>query len=240
MTELNLTKRRKPNARPAAAAPEVVGMTPGELRQRERDGGTRNPPITDAMMARIERLFAEELRKADRRRAREEHDASPSRSAATLETWERNVRRKGSPLDRMLRLGKITQDEHNAACEIASIVEMIESDVQPRTSSFEMPVDNPASGRNVLVEGLLRVRLEVAYRAWSKTLPVPRRMIIDMIVSDNVPYVRLARRYRMHWRTARKRLLTALRIWPGFVSVARAEIDRERLDEIHEQIERIV
>lgn len=216
-----------------------------ERRRRELDGGTRNPPITDALLARIERLYAAELRAeasriklAERQREREIHAQSPSRSEATLETWERAARLRQSPLVRMYKLGKISMDDLESARQIAAIVEMIESDVRPATSNFEMPVDNAGSARNVLVEGLLRVRLEVAYRAWSKTLPVPRRMIVDMIVSDNVPYVRLARRYRMHWRTARKRLLTALRIWPGFVMVAREDIDRDRLNEIHDNLER--
>lgn len=215
------------------------------LPRRAGGQGARNAPLDDATLARIERLYAAELRSqadkvraAERRREQTYHDGSPSRSAATLETWERAVRQRQSPLVRMFKLGKISMDDLEAARQIAAIVEMIESDVMPGTSNFEMPVDNAGAGRNALVEGLMRVRLEVAYRAWSKTLPAPRRMIVDLIVYDNVSYVRTAARYRLHWRTARKRLLTALRIWHGFVAVARSEIDRERLDAIHETIER--
>lgn len=127
------------------------------------------------------------------------HDAIPERQ------------REGS-LARMAMLGTINADELAAACEIIDIARMIERGVSMRGTSLEARVDNSGSGRDQLVEGLNRIRSEVAYTAWRQHIPMPRAMILDMIVRDK-PYVAAARAYGVNYRTARKRLITALRMW---------------------------
>jgi len=175
--------------------------------------------------------------------------ASKARREALAEKWrpwegtpETNERiaqvpehRRQSPLARMARLGKITADELADANEIASIVEMIERGVSVRSASLEARVDFAGSGRDALVESLGRIRMEIAYTAWRKAIPDPKRMIIDML-TGNVGYVDLARIHGMHWRTARKKLMTAIRIWPRFKYEARQSVDAETVQETYSRL----
>lgn len=157
----------------------------------------------------------------------------------TPETHERIAivpeRRRQSALSRMVKLGKITADELAAAQQIAQVVEMIERGVSVRSASLEARVDNSGSSRDALVESLGRIRAEVAYRAWREAIPMPRRMIIDLIVTD-VSYVRLAKSYNLHWQTARKRLITALRMWPSFQIQARQSVTKDTVHEVYSKL----
>lgn len=199
---------------------------PGDFRQ--------NKPVTDELLASLERRYAASIRKAQRDAARADLLAKwRYKNEGTAETHEAidrvPSRRRQSPLDRMFKLGKLSADELAAANEIAAVVEMIERAVTVRCASLETRVDCSGSGTDVLAESLGRVRLEIAYRVWRDRIPAPRRMIIDMLTS-NQPYVALARRYRTNWRTARKRLLTALRIWPEVRLVSRYMVKAEDLN----------
>lgn len=144
-------------------------------------------------------------------------------------------RRRQSSIDRMHTLGKITADELAAAHEIASVVEMIERSVSVRCASLEARVDFAGSGRDALIESLGRVRMEVAYRAWREAIPVPRRMIIDMVLSDR-SYVALSRHYKLNWRTARKRLVSALRLWQDCKEAARDNVRREDMGLVYARL----
>jgi hypothetical protein len=140
--------------------------------------------------------------------------------------------RRQEPLSRMAKLGTISPDELAAAHEISSIVEMIERTVGMGSASLEARVDYQSSARDALIESLGRIRAEVAYRAWRESIPVPRRMILDMLLT-NVPYVRLASNYGLHWRTARKRLISALRMWPSFKIAARHECGKSEVLDLY-------
>jgi len=153
------------------------------------------------------------------------------KNEGTAQTHAHASRVKQSALSRMVRLGKASADELAAAIEIAEVIEMLEAGVTMRTAQLER-VDNMGAGRDALVEGLKRVRMEVAYGLWRDSLPVPKRLIIDMVI-DARSYVSLAKTHGLHWRTARKRFLRALQDWPRFVAEARRQVSREDLNAAH-------
>lgn len=218
---------RPPSRRVGPPAPDSVGeAAASKARPSDRS--------IEEIAERLERRNLAALREAEAEAARAEVHARWSHKwEGTPETHERfnaapdRMRRVGhSAIHRMHALGKISSDELAAAEEIASVVEMIERAVSVRSGSLEARVDCAGSARDQLIESLGRVRLELTYRAWRKCIPNPKRMIIDM-VTTNVPYVRLAASHGMHWRTARKRLITALRMWPQFKDDVRHFVDRD-------------
>ncbi len=158
------------------------------------------------------------------------------KNEGTPQTHARAAKLRQSAISRMVKLGKLSVDDFANAVEIAEVVEMLESGVAMRTATLER-VDCSGSGRDALVEGLRRVRAEVAYTLWRDAIPTPKRMILDMICAQNVTYVALAASYGMHWRTARKRLVRALRAWPAAKDAARQSVSRDDLNEIHAQLE---
>lgn len=196
-------------------------------------------PITDEL---IERLVKRDLHRQEHLIALAEQNnlqARWSHKQGTPETHERLSKRPSrqhqSPLVRMFRLGKIEIDDLVAAEQIAQVVEMIESGVSVRTSKFEDMVDCAGSAHNPLVEGLMRIRAEVAYTEWRERLHHPKRMVIDMIVSD-VPFVQQAHRYGMQWRTARKRLISALRIWRECLERAVKSVDIDDIQAVYRRM----
>lgn len=210
------------------------------LRRFQRSGlvqpSARNQPVTEEMLTRLERRVESYLRRAERE---QQHEALKARwnykNEGTPETHEHASKIRQSALSRMHALGKISADDWAAAQEIAAVVEGIERQVGVRSASLEARVDHSGSGRDALVESLGRVRKEVAYRAWRMAIPHPKRMVLDMIVEDK-GYVAVARRYRMHWRTARKILISALRMWPTFHEIATRDVDREDLRALYRRL----
>ena len=188
---------------------------------------------------------ADRLAAALRRREEAEwrHEAMIARwrhkNEGTSETHEKvnalPERRRQSPLHRMERLGKISADERAAAEEIASVAERVRRAGSIRSASLETRVDFANSGRDQLVESLGRIRLEVAYRAWREAIPQPRAMVLDMIMT-NQSFVQLARAHGMQWRTARKRLIAALRMWPQMAAAARRDVDREDVEAVYARL----
>jgi hypothetical protein len=145
------------------------------------------------------------------------------------------TRRREWPLHRMFVLGKVSADEKAAGEQIAAIYEMIQRDVSVRSSSIEARVDNSGSARDVLIESLGRIRMEVAYRAWRSAIPKPAGMILAMITT-NQSYVAVAKRYRLNFKTARKRLLSALRMWPEFRILAKYQAEEADVNEIYSKL----
>lgn len=120
--------------------------------------------------------------------------------------------RHASSLRAMCDREQITSAQYQAALEIAFIAEMIERSVSVRGASLEARVDHSGSARNALIERLGSIRAEKAYTDWRQSLPMPKRMVIDMVIED-VSLVAIARRYRVGWVKARKYLLAALDRW---------------------------
>jgi hypothetical protein len=217
VTEDRLAMLRASAARRLAALPQRDGL----------------PDAADRLAAALQR----------REEAERRHEAMIARwrhkNEGTPETHEKAnalpERRRQSPLHRMERLGKISADERAAAEEIAGVAERIRRAGSIRSASLETRIDFANSGRDQLVESLGRIRLEVAYRAWREAIPQPRTMVLDMIMT-NQSFVQLARAHGMQWRTARKRLITALRMWPEMAAAARRDVDREGVEAVYARL----
>jgi hypothetical protein len=120
--------------------------------------------------------------------------------------------RQQSSLRKLLDDDQIDEDQFFAALEIASVIEKLERNASVRCASLEARVDCSGSGTNVLVERLYHVRLERAYSTWRAKLPMPRRMILDMIVKDRALKA-TARVHNMGWPRAKRLLGNALHEW---------------------------
>lgn len=129
------------------------------------------------------------------------------RSQATVKR-----RKSSSGLIRLYENGHITAEQFAAALKIASIIESIEKVTSIRSASLEARVDYSASAKDVLIENISSVRDEMAYSIWRAKLPMPKRMVIDMLVFDR-PLAATARVYKVSWVKARCVLRDALDCW---------------------------
>ena len=102
---------------------------------------------------------------------------------------------------------------------------------------MEARVDCSSSGGDSLVESLSDVRLERAYSAWRNTLPIPRRMIIDMVTRDH-RLKAIAARYNMGWPRASRLLRNALEDWADIYARAMRAIDQDDVDDMHRSLGR--
>jgi hypothetical protein len=100
---------------------------------------------------------------------------------------------------------------------------------------MQMRIDCSASSRNVLVESLYHVRLEVAYSLWRKSLPQPAGLVLQMICST-YSYSAVAKQYNMHFRHARKALMTALRQWQGIWYDTCKSVDRDDVERVYTRL----
>jgi len=132
--------------------------------------------------------------------------------------------RQQSALALMHDRGAISTAQFEAAGQIARIAESIERAVSLRGSRLEPRVDCGGSGRDMLTERLAQVRLEMTYNRWRDRLPMPRRMVIDMVIGDR-DLVGTARAHHVPWREARRRLLGALELWLELRDAVWREID---------------
>lgn len=155
------------------------------------------------------------------------------KNEGTPETHEYASKTRQGALSRLYLAGHISGDQLGWACEIASVAEMIERDVDVRVQSYEMRVDCSGSGRDSLIEVIVRVRREVAYGWWRERLPSPKRAILDMLVGETASYSTTALRYGMGKERARKLLISAIDLWPEAMRYAEAEVDDATLAAAH-------
>lgn len=137
--------------------------------------------------------------------------------------------RQASSLLHLLDNGQLNAGQYFSALQIASVAEQIERAVAVKCASLEARVDHANSGRDVLVERIGAVRLERAYTEWRQRLPMPRRMVIDMVLTDRTLKATAAR-YRMGWPRAKARLADALDLWAELIGKAMREIEQVDLD----------
>lgn len=145
-------------------------------------------------------------------------------------TVKRN--RMTNPMLALYERGSITEEQFEASVEIARVAEIIAQAVGMRSASLEARVDNSGSAKDLLIEHIGRVRLEATYSEWRQTLPMPRRMVIDIVVgytSINVA----ARRYRMRKPKVTKFVERALGHWVELRSKKDAEIDEQEVAAAH-------
>jgi len=143
--------------------------------------------------------------------------------------------RQVSSLVRLYENGTITADQLNAAHRISVIAEMIERQVGYRSPSYSAQVDNSGSGRDVLVEYVGRVRDEMAYTEWSKRLPMPRRLSLDLVLGIR-PIAATARVYRMRYAKAQERLIDALDLWLRLRAEYARKVDEDDIAKAHARL----
>lgn len=149
----------------------------------------------------------------------------------TPETHARAARVNQGALARLHLKGDIDADQLAWSAEIARVHAQIVRDAVPATVSLETRVDQSRSGDGSFFEALGRVRAEIAYTAWRKSLP-RAGVVLAMIVEDVAVSV-AARRFGMRTATAKAQLVTALDRWPQYLAQARRAVDAGDLAAAH-------
>lgn len=144
--------------------------------------------------------------------------------------------RTSSALAIMHERGAITPAQFFAAAQIAMTAELIERAVCVKCASLEARVDQSGSARDHSIERLGIVRREQTYTRWRLTLPSPKRLVIDMVVSER-PLVATARVYRVPWRKARMLLVDALDRWIEIERRVARDLDQDDLDRANRRLE---
>ena len=188
--------------------------------------------------SRLERL-------KDEQRRRGEDTVTPEARGHGLEPatvkdddgrqWQSYRRKSRSALAYMRERGNLTDDQFYSAQRIAEIAEMLERSVALGCASLEARVDCSGSARDAVNESLYRVRAEGAYTAWRAKLPLPRRMVIDMVTQD-AGLKAIAAQHNMGWPRAQEILKVALDSWPEIFARFVKRIDQEDLDRQHARL----
>lgn len=200
----------------------------------------RVPDVIARMEARERAAAAAAPVLAVERRARRQRVVSLSawshKNEGTCETHANAAKTRQGALARLFESGAIDREQLEWAAEISAVAESIERDVSVRTASMEARVD--ASGRFgvALIEGVRWVRLQMAYTRWRLFLPMPKRLVLDMIVGDPIGFTVAARRYGVHNRRAKKLLIQAIDRWPDCVEWACNQVDRDDIAALCEQL----
>ncbi len=221
-----IAARHKAPARRAPAPQEAPGKLPGETHREWQDR-------LDAA-ALIRRRPGEPLLPAEA----EAHGIYDNRMVVHIETGtcvQTKRNRQQSALALMHERGAIAPAQFEAALQIARIAESIERAVSLRGSRLEPRVDFGGSARDMLTERLSQVRLEVTYNRWRDRLPMPRRMVIDMVIGDR-DLVGTARLHNLPWREARRRLIAALDLWLELRDAVWREVDGESAGRVYRRL----
>ena len=195
--------RRKTTARQGLAPQDSLGKWPGETHREWQDR------VDTADMVR--RRPGEPLMPVEA----EAHGDYADTLVTHVETNTRartKRNRQQSALALMHERGTISPAQFEAAGQIARMAESIERAVSLRGARLEPRVDCGGSARDMLAERLSHVRMEMTYDRWRERLPMPRRMVIDMVIGDR-ELVATARAHNVPWREARRRLIAALEMW---------------------------
>lgn len=164
----------------------------------------------------------------------EQHGSFESVFMPAANGQQAKVRRRKSTsgLYRMWEKGSITAEQLDASTDIALVAERIERAVSIRCASLEARVDNSGSARDILAERLNHVRAEATYTRWRNRLPTPKRMILDMVLTDRDLFI-TARVYSMGWPKARRLLIRALDNWIDIKAKVWKDIDERDVTPIH-------
>jgi len=151
------------------------------------------------------------------------------KNVGTPETHEHAASTHQGALAQLHANGTIDSEQLEWAAQIANVHRSIESDVAVAIASLEARVDQSARAPAV-AERIHRVRMHAAYGIWRKMLPMPKRLVLDMIVGDAIGYSVAATRYRVHKRKARRLLIEAVQRWPLCVAHAFSAVDQADVD----------
>lgn len=151
----------------------------------------------------------------------------------TPETHEKASKTRQGNIASLFENGHIGKEELAAAEAIYAAWEIIARDVSIRGVSYSPRIDNQSSARDVLVEGIRRIRMEVAYSFWRKNIPQPQAMILDMLTGDRISYSTAAKRYGMHKRKTLPLLLSSISLWMEAEERARKSVDEADVAAAH-------
>ena len=152
----------------------------------------------------------------------------------TLARTKRNM--ATSPFADLFFRGVIDKDQYGASVEIVAAAEIVMRDAGMRGSNYEARVDGSGSARDALVEHIAHVRLSVAYTRWRNRLPMPKRMILDMLLEPGSLKAK-ARKYKLGWPRARMLLLKALDNWIDVREAVARSIDEQDVEGAHKRID---
>lgn len=223
---VRIAARHKAPVRNAVGPLETPGKLPGETHREWRDR-------LDAA-ALVRRYPGEPLLPAEA----EAHGVYEDRVVTHVETNTRaqtKRNRQQSALATMHERGAISPGQFEAAGQIARIAESIERAVSLRGSRLEPRVDFGGSARDLLTERLSHVRLEMTYNRWRERLPMPRRMVIDMVIGDR-DLVGTARVHNVPWREARRRLIASLDLWLELRDAVWREVDGDGVARVYRRL----
>lgn len=156
-------------------------------------------------------------------------EAWDHKAYGTPETWERSTRTHDGALIQLHCNGTINKDQLEWVAQIANVYRSLEADVAVKVASLEARVDQSRGGGRA-AESVMRVRMHLAYGYWRDMLPMPKQMVLDMIVGDAIGYTVAAKRYRVHNRKARRELIAAIDRWPLCVAAAFSLAGREEIE----------
>lgn len=171
---------------------------------------------------------------AERKLRKEQHAITARwdhKRHGTPETHEHAARQHQGSLHMLYVRGVIDQFELADAEMIASIAEKIGAELTIRTVSVETRVDTSPRAGGAFYEALGAVRAEMAYSRWRAALPLPQP-VLAMIVGD-CAISTAAARHNITARRARRLLLEALALWPGFYADAVKRVDAGDLAAMH-------
>jgi hypothetical protein len=151
-------------------------------------------------------------------------------------TVRTKCRKAQSSIARMHDRGSITAEQFQAALDIARVAEMIQHDVGFRGASIEERVSSSNRPGSAGDRNLLLIRLERLYTKWRDGLPMPRRLYVDIALTDQGAAA-LARKHKHDWPTARKRFIAALDRWIDLKRLVWDEIDEDAVDRCEMRLE---
>lgn len=150
-----------------------------------------------------------------------------SHKQGTPETHERHAeaeRRPGS-LAR-LHLSKVIDDDQLAwSQEIAATAATLGADVNVGIGRYEPRIDEGRHRVDDIAESVGRVRREMAYARWRRMLPMPKRLVLSMIIGDAISFTVAASRHGVHHRRAKRLLIDAIDRWPECLDWAYKRVD---------------
>lgn len=182
-------------------------------------------------MSKFAQAEADELAMRARRVAQMEQWSH--KNEGTPETHAYAARVEQSSLYRLMMSGDINEDQKAWAEEIGIAAEMIERDVAVKIVDYTPRIDCGASGRDVLVEGIISVRRQIAYTWWRERIQQPKRAILDMLTGEPKSFSAIAREYHMHKRRAKRLLIASIDLWPDAMEFAEKEADAASIAAAH-------
>lgn len=194
-------------------------------RELERRRSRHRNKLRDDYAARHPQRAAEE--RAMKRNQASLEERYGHRRAPTPETLDKASHVQQGAMARLFQNGHLSIDQLAFSQEIRGVAELIQREVGLAVVSVETRVDNGAAQFRREEQSLGRVRAEMAYTAWRRSLARPAP-VLAMVVEDRMCRG-VARAFRMRDATLRAMVSQALDAWPDFCRDARDRVSEADL-----------